>query len=182
MYTSYLLVGIAARAAVAGATDALGYFTDFSSISKHNFDFGRHYAVLNLDLTSGLVGSMNKTTQGQKFIKSTATWINAVHAQDPAPLSIFTRVYISNPKAPEVKPGSSFAKIISSLGDTTESSPSTQVYAEFKVKEGHDVVLQKARYYGGFGNELEAILSSQSIDTVILVGSASPIDGAHFAY
>ena len=50
----------------------------------------------------------------------------------------------------------------------TFDDPMTALYPAF-VPIGGDVVLQKIRYYAGTANELELILSSQKIDTVILV-------------
>ena len=134
-----------------------------------SFNFGRHYAVLNLDLINGIVGGVNSTAAGQQFIANTAKWIDAVHAQDPAPLSIFTRIYFSNSHLPEIGPQSPFGAVASSLG--TKSNPLTHLYPAFNVdRTVGDVVLQKTRYYAGAGNALEEILSTQGIDTVILSG------------
>ena len=131
--------------------------------------FGKHYAVLNLDLIPGILQPIINTTAGQTFINSTATWINAVHAQNPPPLSIFTRIYFSNARQPEIGPKSPFAKAGGALGDS--SDPNTVIYPAFHVNEtAGDVVLQKTRYYAGFGNPLEEILRAQQIDTVILSG------------
>ncbi|TKA63400.1 hypothetical protein B0A49_08586, partial [Cryomyces minteri] len=86
----------------------------------------------------------------------------------PAPLSIFTRIYFTNPKKPEVGPASPFAQVAAALGDATD--PKTELYPAFKVKPNYDVMLQKSRYYAGAGNGLEEILRAQQIDTVILSG------------
>jgi isochorismate hydrolase len=59
--------------------------------------------------------------------------------------------------------------VTAALGNITEISPSTQLYSAFTPLAGIDVVLQKTRYYAGSGNSLEEILSSQGIDTVIMV-------------
>lgn len=45
----------------------------------------------------------------------------------------------------------------------------TELYPAFTPLPDYDVVLSKVRYYAGTGNELELILSSQKIETVILV-------------
>lgn len=137
--------------------------------SNTSLSFGNHYAVLNLDLINGLVAPLASTPAGSSFISSTTTWINAVHAQNPPPLSIFTRIYFSNARKPEVKPGSGFAGVSAALGTANETA--TQIYPAFGVDEAAgDVVLQKTRYYAGTGNALEEILRAQSIDTVILSG------------
>jgi nicotinamidase-related amidase len=141
-----------------------------STISSNStLSFGRHYAVLNLDLINGLVSPLASSPAGSAFIANTATWIDAVHAQTPPPLSIFTRIYFSNARKPEVKPGSGFASVSAPLG--TANATATQIYPSFRVDEGAgDVVLQKTRYYAGTGNPLEEILRAQGIDTVILSG------------
>lgn len=140
-----------------------------STTNDTNLSFGQHYAILNLDLINGLVSSVASTDAGKAFIFNTARWIDAVHAQSPPPLSIFTRIYFLNARKPEVKPGSGFATASAPL--TTENQTATQIYPSFNVDEAAgDVVLQKTRYYAGTGNPLEEILRAQSIDTVILSG------------
>lgn len=137
--------------------------------SNASLSFGQHYAVLNLDLINGLVAPLASSPAGAAFINSTTAWINAVHAQSPPPLSIFTRIYFSNARKPEVKPGSGFAGVSAPLGTANETA--TQIYEAFEVDEAAgDVVLQKTRYYAGTGNALEEILRSQGIDTVVLSG------------
>ena len=150
-----------------GQSSAPGYFTNFSTIplSNNTFNFGRHYAVLNLDLINALVTPLASTPQGQAFIKSTSSWINTVHAQNPPPLSIFTRIYSVNARHPEVAGG--FAQVFQ-FNPGTVDDPNTQLYPAFTPK-GDDVVQQKIRYYAGTANNLELILASQKIDTVILV-------------
>lgn len=100
-----------------------------------------------------------------------------MHKQDPPPLSIFTRIFFSNTYRPELG-NAPFASAVTSLGNATASSPDSQIYSAFKTLDNYDVVLQKARYYAGAGNQLEEILSSQKIDTVILVGDAMRRSGS----
>lgn len=139
------------------------------SNESSTLSFGKHYAVLNLDMIPGIMQPIINTTAGQAFINSTATWQNAVHAQKPPPLSIFTRIYFSNARQPEIGPTSPFAKVGGALG--TSSDPNTIIYPAFHVDEkAGDVVLQKTRYYAGFGNPLEQILRAQQIDIVVLSG------------
>lgn len=142
-----------------------------STVTNSSLSFGKHYAVLNLDLINGLVSSIASTPAGQSFISNTATWIDAVHAQQPSPLTIFTRIYFANAQKPEVAPYGGFAQVASSLGQGTMDMNATMIYPAFDVDEDDgDVVLQKTRYYAGTGNALEEILRAQSIDTVILSG------------
>ena len=119
-------------------------------------------------MITGLIAGVNTTTEGQAWIKSTACWIDAVHQKSPRPLEIFTRIYFSNAYHPEVGPQTPFAQAAAGLGNATSSSPQSQIYPAFKTDD-KDVILQKTRYYGGFGNQLVEILNSQLIDTVVLV-------------
>ncbi|CAK4030433.1 Hypothetical predicted protein [Lecanosticta acicola] len=118
MYLS-LKATIFALAALASAEDAAttpGYdcppnsITPSIPLSNTNLTFGQHYAVLNLDLINGLVSPIANTPQGSQFISNTARWISAVHSQNPAPLSIFTRIYYSNARKPELGPDTPFGK------------------------------------------------------------------------
>jgi len=141
-----------------------------STVTNSSLSFGCHYAVLNLDLITGLVSPYASEPAGQAFIKNMARWIDTVHALDQPPLTIFTRIYFANANKPEVKPGSGFQKITAAL--TTEDQAATKVYPAFNVSESAgDVTLQKTRYYAGTGNTLEQILRDQSIDTVVLSGT-----------
>lgn len=171
MRISTLLAGLAATTATAQSSTTPGYFTNYTSVTNTSLSFGTHFAVLNLDLINGLVGSVAGTPAGNAFINSTSTWINAVHAHSSPVLSIFTRIYFSNALRPEIGPSTPFAQTIASLpGNQTASDPATEIYPSFSVNSTTDVVLQKTRYYAGFGNQLENILRSQQIDTVIISG------------
>ncbi|KAI3028634.1 hypothetical protein CBS147345_2047 [Aspergillus niger] len=151
-------------------TSKPGYSRNITStVTDPSFSFGQHYAVLNLDLIDGLVANVNTTKAGQLWIDNVANWIDAVHKQDSPPLSIFTRIFFFNTYRPELG-NAPFASAVTSLGNATASSPDSQIYSAFKTLDNWDVVLQKARYYAGAGNQLEEILSSQKIDTVILSG------------
>lgn len=139
------------------------------SNESSTLSFGKHYAILNLDLIPGIMSPIINTTAGQTFINSTSTWINAVAAQNPPPLTLFTRIYFSNSRQPEIGPQSPFAQVAGTLG--TSADPLTEIYSAFQVNETRgDVVLQKTRYYAGAGNGLEEILRAQRIDTVVLSG------------
>lgn len=180
--TKHLLLAGTASAASASAsaysnsTTSPGYTcfphcisSTIPSNESSTLSFGKHYAVLNLDLIPGILGTTPDTPAGQIFVNSTASWIDAVHRQTPPPLSIFTRIYFSNARQPEIGPQSPFAQVSSTLG--TSSDPNTEIYSAFHVDEAAgDVVLQKTRYYAGAGNGLEEILRAQQIDTVVLSG------------
>ena len=134
-----------------------------------DLSFGRHYAVLNLDLIAGAVGEVANISEGAAFIRNVAHWIDMVHAQNPPPLSIFTRFYYIYAHKPEIRPGIPIYQVGSVFG--TAEAPVTQLYPAFKVdRQAGDAVLEKTRYYAGAGNALEEILSTQRIDTVIISG------------
>lgn len=139
--------------------------------SNETLSFGRHYAVLNLDYIEAIAGAVVNTTAGDAFLSSSANWIDTVHAQDPPPLSIYTRIYFSAPTQPEIGPNAPFADVAGSLG--TSDDPLTELVPpiQSRVNETlNDVVLSKTRYYAGAGNPLEEILRTQKIDTVVLSG------------
>ena len=173
MYTSFVataLLSCFASTALSQSTTLPGYDSNVPSTTTNaSLSFGQHYAVLNLDLIEGLVSGINTTAAGQAFITNTANWIDTVHQQTPPPLSIFTRIYFSNAQRPEIAPSDPFFQVAVSLGNATATSPQSQLYHAFSTIPA-DVVLRKSRYYAGDGNSLEEILSSQKIDTVILVG------------
>lgn len=177
------LVVLASLFTSATVAQSPGYGDIPSTLAANaSLSFGQHYAVLNLDLINGLVGSINTTTQGQSFINNTARWINAVHQQNPAPLSIFTRIYFSTVLRPEIGPTSPFASAVAALGNATDTSPQSQIYPAFQPLPDYDVVLRKSRYYSGDGNSLEEILSSQQIDTVVLVCSFTILSDLYQLY
>jgi nicotinamidase-related amidase len=127
-------------------------------------------AFLNLDLLTILVDTFAlPNATGQAFIASERKWINALHALDPQPLIIFTRLYFNNPTNPELGPLTPFGAIIGPLLPLQESTPATQIYSGFDV-HANDTVLVKTRYYAGTGNALEEILKAKGIDTVVLAG------------
>jgi nicotinamidase-related amidase len=178
MYSTYVTsLLLSALAAAAQESTKPGYNCHPHCIAStipndKQFDFGQHYAVLNLDLINAIVGGVAETAAGKAFISNTADWIDAVHSQDPVPLQIFTRIYFSNSHKPEVGQDAPFYNVGGALG--TAASPETELYPAFTVnKKAGDVVLQKTRYYAGAGNALEQILSTQNIDTVILSGIRS---------
>lgn len=124
----------ASSSSASSASTIPGYYTDFSTLPNNNtFSFGRHYAVLNLDMINGLVASVNSTAEGKAWIASTANWINVVHAQKPPPLSIFTRIYFTNAYRPEIGPSTPFAAAVAALGNATSDSPQSQLYPAFNT-------------------------------------------------
>lgn len=72
--------GVAASAdATAAATASACAVTGGSKCTSTGDElcFGRHYAVLNLDMINGLVAGVEDSPEGQKWIKNTADWIDA---------------------------------------------------------------------------------------------------------
>ena len=91
-----------------------------------------------------------------------------MHNQRPPPLSIFTRIFFLNERRPEISPDIPFGKVVGLL-NATEASPQGQLFPAFKPLDNFDVVMTKTRYYAGAGNALEEVLTSQKIDTVVMV-------------
>ncbi|KAL3496718.1 cysteine hydrolase family protein [Aspergillus germanicus] len=144
-----------------------------STATSTPLSFGQNYAVLNLDLINGVVAPLANTTEGRKWINSTATWIDAVHKQSPPPLSIYTRIYYSSAAAPELSPSTPFYQVAAAFGNLTEQSPVSHIYPAFAPddsEDSRDVVLRKSRYYAGDGNSLEEILRTRGVEKVILSG------------
>ena len=165
-----------------GNTTAPGFSPGYSTRNGSSINFGNHWAALHLDYINSIVGSVNETAEGQQFINNSVRWVDAVHALPStqgnlssldggiSPLTIWSRIYYSTPQAPELKPGS--PRALGTNPDspvTVESSPGSQIYPAFNVTE-NDLIVRKSRYYAGAGNQLEQVLDSQHIDTVVLSG------------
>ncbi|KAL2852563.1 Isochorismatase-like protein [Aspergillus pseudodeflectus] len=149
---------------------SLPLLTSCAASTSNPLTFGQNYAVLNLDLINSVVAPLANTTEGRKWINSTATWIDAVHAQSPPPLSIYTRIFYSSGSAPELSPETPFYQVASAFGNLTEESSVSQIYPAFAPDSDSDVVLRKSRYYAGDGNSLEEILRVRRVESVILSG------------
>lgn len=54
-----------------------------STVNNNSFDFGQNFAVLNLDLINGLVGGVNGTKEGKKWVQCTEDWIDAYFLPSP---------------------------------------------------------------------------------------------------
>lgn len=138
------------------SSSGLGYGNITSTLpSNSTFSFGSRYAILNLDLINGIVGSFNTTPAGQAFINSTSQWIDAVQSKSDSsnaydPLTIYTRIYFSTPQRPELGLGVPFSNIAQGFGNITESSETGELYPAFAEKVlDTDVILQKTRFYAG---------------------------------
>ncbi|KAI2776021.1 Isochorismatase hydrolase [Daldinia loculata] len=107
-------------------------------------NFGKNYAVLNLDLMTVLIDAVENTTEGRAFISSSA-------------------------REPELAQDASFGKLIRDFGSFAAGSSAVQIASNFEV-DSKDVVLQKTRWYAGSGNSLEQILKARNIDTVVISG------------
>lgn len=129
--------------------------------------FGRHYAVLNLDLMTVLIDAVKDTEAGKAFISNCSRWNDAVHKKQPQPLTVFTSLCFGAGE-PELAKCAPFTKLLQGFGSFEIGSPPVQVSSEFTVGE-KDVVLQKTRWYAGAGNGFEQVLRAQNIDTVIIV-------------
>lgn len=135
--------------------------------AKQPANFGKHFAVLNLDWMSILINAVQDTDEGSEMIKSCSKWNDAVHGQNPRPLTIFSTLAFS-PGQPEVETNKPFAQLIAPFGDFQVGSPEVQIDSRFLVDE-QDLILQKTRWSATTGSSLEQILKAQGIDTVVIV-------------
>ncbi|PNP57564.1 hypothetical protein THARTR1_02562 [Trichoderma harzianum] len=131
--------------------------------------FGKRYAVLNLDFMNILFDIAKGTPEGTKFVANCTRWVNAVHKRDPRPPNIFTTLYFTSPSQAELPAEAPFTKLVNGFTTFDEHNPGVKVPEYMNVDE-KDVVLQKIRWYGGAGNELEDILKKNDIDTVVISG------------
>lgn len=135
--------------------------------AKQPANFGKHFAVLNLDWMSILINAVQDTDEGKKMVQCCSKWNNAVHQHNPRPLTIFSTLAFS-PGQPEVEANKPFARLIAPFGEFQVGSPEVQIDPRFVV-DGNDLVLQKTRWSATTGNSLEQILKAQGIDTVVIV-------------
>jgi hypothetical protein len=150
IYRTLLVLASSAAYVLAQNATGVGYGNITSSIPASNttLSFGQRYAVLNLDMINAIVGSVSSTAPGQQWINATNTWIEAVHASDPQPLTIFTRIYFASPFQPELGTGVPFSNVAAGLRNVTESSMQGQIYSAFQTSD-RDVQIAKTRYYAG---------------------------------
>lgn len=129
--------------------------------------FGKNFAVLNLDWMTLLIEAVRETQEGKSFIANCRRWNDAVHAHNPRPRVFFSSLHFSRGEL-ELASDSPFTELVRGYGSFTTGSPAVQIAPDFNVEEG-DVFLQKTRWFAGAGNGLQQMLSSQKIDTVVIV-------------
>lgn len=130
-------------------------------------NFGKHFAVLNLDWMHILINAIQDTDEGKKLIQSCTRWNDAVHQLDPRPLTVFSTLAFACGQ-PEVEANKPFARLIAPFGKFESGSKDTQIDSRFLVDD-KDIVIQKTRWSATTGNSLEQILKAQGIDTVVIV-------------
>ncbi|KAH6604504.1 hypothetical protein Trco_006211 [Trichoderma cornu-damae] len=131
--------------------------------------FGKRYAVLNLDFMNILFDIAKGAPEGQRFVSNCSRWVDAVHKRDPRPLTVFTTLYFTNPSRAELPREAPFTKLVNGFATFDEHSPAVKIPSCLNVDD-KDTVLQKIRWYGGAGNDLEEILRKNNIDTIIISG------------
>lgn len=133
--------------------------------------FGKRYAVLNLDFMNILFDIAKSAPEGQKFVANCSRWVDALHKQDPRPLTIYTTLYFTSPSQAELPGEAPFTKLVNGFASFDEHNPAVKVPSYLHIDD-KDIVLQKTRWYGGAGNAMEKILKENNIDTVIIVSQA----------
>ncbi|KAI8959382.1 Isochorismatase hydrolase [Daldinia sp. FL1419] len=136
--------------------------------TESSLNFGKDYAILNLDLMTVLIDAVKDTKEGREFISNCVRWNDAVHKKNPRPLTIFSSLFF-NTGEPELAHDAPFEQLIRDFGSFAAGSSAVQIAPNFKV-DSKDIVLQKTRWYAGSGNSLEQILKAQNIDTVVVSG------------
>ncbi|KAJ5281241.1 Isochorismatase hydrolase [Penicillium angulare] len=131
-------------------------------------NFGKRFAVLNLDWMHILTNAIQGTDEGKKYIHSCSRWNDAVHQLDPRPLTVFSTLAFTRGQ-PEVEANKPFARLIFPFGSFEAGSKDTQIDSRFLVDD-KDIVLQKTRWSATTGSSLEQILKAQGIDTVVISG------------
>lgn len=130
-------------------------------------DFGKNYAILNLDWMTLLINAVHDTPKGKVMIASCSKWNNAVHQKMHRPLTIFTTLAF-NRGQPELEHNKPFSRLIAPFGSFEEGSSAASIDPRFTV-DSSDILLRKTRWCATTGNNLEQILKAQGIDTVIIV-------------
>ncbi|KAL7949346.1 Isochorismatase-like protein [Trichoderma barbatum] len=131
--------------------------------------FGKRYAVLNLDFMNILFNIAKDSPEGSRFVTNCSRWVDAVHKRNPRPPTIFTTLYFTVPSQAELPSEAPFTKLVNEFDTFDEHNPGVKV-PEYLNVDDKDTVLQKIRWYGGAGNNLEDILKENNIDTVIISG------------
>ncbi|KAI1848810.1 hypothetical protein JX265_001140 [Neoarthrinium moseri] len=130
-------------------------------------NFGKNYAVLNLDLMTVLIDAVRETAEGQAFISNNSRWVDAIHSTAQRPINIFTSLFFEQGYL-ELAKSAPFTRLIEEFGSFAAGSPGVCIASDFNIDE-RDILLQKTRWYAGSGNALEQILKAQNIDTVVIV-------------
>lgn len=135
--------------------------------SGNRVNFGKNYAVLNLDWMALLLNAIGESTQGQSLIANYSRWNDAVHQKNDRPLTVFTTLQFNRGR-PDLQRNAPFTKLIEPFGTFETGTPGVQIDPRFTVDET-DIVLRKTRWSATTGNNLEQILKARGIDTVIIV-------------
>lgn len=136
-------------------------------------DFGRNFAVLNVDWMSILIEAIQDTTEGKSFIENISRWNNVVHQKEMRPLTLFSTLALKFGQ-PELEANTPFSDLIAPFGTFEEGSPEVQIDPQFLVDE-KDVIIHKTRWSATTGNSLEQILKANKIDTVVVVSNMKKI-------
>ncbi|GKZ26483.1 hypothetical protein AbraIFM66951_003623 [Aspergillus brasiliensis] len=136
--------------------------------SDNKVDFGKNYAILNLDWMALLLNAVGETPEGQSLIANYSRWNDAVHEKTDRPLTVFTTLQF-NLGQPDLQPNTPFSKLIEPFGTFETGTSGVEIDPRFTVDE-RDVVLRKTRWSATTGNNLEQILKAQGIDTVVISG------------
>jgi nicotinamidase-related amidase len=124
-------------------------------------------ALLVMDVQNGIVSRFAESGENEGFILPFQKALEAARRHNM--LVIFVRVGFSE-GYPEVNPRNKvFSAIAAQFGGMTVVDPATQIHKSVQPQPNEPVVT-KYRFSAFAGNNLEVILRSQQIDTLILTG------------
>ncbi|GGH77947.1 nicotinamidase-related amidase [Pullulanibacillus pueri] len=124
-------------------------------------------ALLVMDVQNGIVPHI-----GDNLEEALATYQKAIHSARKHDIPvIYVRVGFSE-GYPEISPNNKGFSQISKYGGMTVNDDATQIHEAVKP-EGNEPVVTKYRVSAFAGSNLEVILRSQQIDTIVLSGIAT---------
>lgn len=124
-----------------------------------------HTALLLMDVQQGIVDRLGDAALLDRLAQVTAA------ARASGILVVYVRVAFRE-GYPEVSPTNRSFSIISSGGRFTETDPATQFPPAVAPQPG-DVVVTKRRVSAFSGSDLDVVLRSKGVDTLVLTGIAT---------
>jgi nicotinamidase-related amidase len=126
-------------------------------------------ALLVMDLQNGVVERI-ADPQAQASLLTTLA-ATAAAARDAGVPVIYVRVAF-RPGMPEASPNNQIFANVARLGTLDEADASTQIHPAVAPQSG-DIIVTKRRVSAFAGSDLDVVLRSQKIDSLVLTGIAT---------